>query len=489
MSVTHPALKNGPASALSLSAIIALSVCLLLTACGGGGGSTTPPPPPPATYSIGGTLTGLASGNSITLSDNGGDNLTVTGNGPFTFATHLQSGTAYSLTLAATTPTVQPCTSTFGSGTVNGANVTNLNVFCGLPGGPGTYTVTGSMASARNYHTTTLLGDGTVLAAGGVSTGLSYIASCELYSPSTGSWTGTGAMTQARAYQTATLLPDGNVLVSGGTYVGGGSGGALSSSELYNPSTRSWTTTGSLNTARWGHTATLLPNGQVLVVGGVGSGVGASGDLSSAELYDPSTGIWTATGSLSTTLAFHTATLLPNGKVLVAGGDHPVSTSNGGGSVSLDSAEIYDPSTGTWTATGSLVTAREFHTATLLPNGQVLVAGGVNYPTLVTLDSAELYDPSTGSWTSTGSLATGRLLHTATLLPSGNVLVSGGSNAAGELASSELFNPETGNWSPTGSLVQARSQHDAALLTNGKVLVTGGIDSPSTVLASSELYF
>src|SRR5438477_350710 len=157
-----------------------------------------------------------------------------------------------------------------------------------------------------------------------------------------------------------------------------------------------WTPTGSLATARYGHTATLLPNGKVLVAGG-GDSFGQ--EVASAELYDPATGLWTATGSMATARFQHTATLLPNGQVLVAGGFND----NIG---PLASAELYDPATGLWTATGSMATARFSPTATLLPNGQVLVAGGGNYSGVVA--SAELYDPVSGLWTVTGSMATAR---------------------------------------------------------------------------------
>src|SRR6266403_2567332 len=238
--------------------------------------------------------------------------------------------------------------------------------------------------------------------------GLALIQPCAGQS---GTWTATGSLGTARTLHTATLLPNGKVLVAGGNNYSC----TLGSAELYNVGSWTWTATGSLCTARTCHTATLLPNGKVLVVGDAA----ANGlPLGSAELYDPASGTWSATGSLNTGRFLHTATLLPNGKVLVAGGENstpPFSTS----------AELYDPASGTWTTTGSLNTARAFgDTATLLPNGKVLVAGGAGPD--VPLGGAELYDPASGTWSATGSLATGRSNHTETLLPNGKVLVAGG---------------------------------------------------------------
>jgi N-acetylneuraminic acid mutarotase len=196
---------------------------------------------------------------------------------------------------------------------------------------------------------------------------------------------------------------------------GGANFAALASSELYDPATGTWTTTGSLQTASFNHTATLLANDRVLVTGGEGDPCPPC-VFSRAELYNPATGTWMDTGSLANERSRHTATLLGNDKVLVAGG---LDNSN-----NLASAELYDPVSGTWTGTGSLATSREIHTATLLPNGNVLVTGGFgdNGP----LASAELYDPASGTWTATGSLATARFVSTATLLPNGKVLAAGG---------------------------------------------------------------
>ena len=292
------------------------------------------------------------------------------------------------------------------------------------------------------------------------------LVSAELYDPGTGTWSTTGSLADQRKLLTATLLPNGMVLVAGGYDTSFG-GGSLASAELYDPATGTWSTTGSLKTARSGHTATLLPNGKVLVAGGTQTG----SSLVSAELYDPATGTWSTTGILNTARTEHTATLLPNGKVLVAGG------LNG---VSLASAELYDPAIGTWTTTGSLNGARYLDTATLLPNGKVLVAGGIG--STGALASAELYDPATGIWSLTGTLNEARLEHTATLLPNGQVLV-----AAGLIVSAELYDPATGTWSATGSLNQARARHTATLLPNGQVLAAGGTTGVNW-LATAELY-
>ena len=301
----------------------------------------------------------------------------------------------------------------------------------------GTFSLTGSMNAGRYGSTATLLPDGDVLEAGEVRTG----PSAELYDPATATWTVTGSMLTPSLDDTATLLPDGQVLVAGGVSAGGA---LLSSAELYNPATGAWTATGSMETGREDQGATLLGNGQVLVAGGEGTSV--SGYLSSAELYNPGTGKFTPTGTMNSVRGTPVATLLPDGEVLVTGG---VGT---GGLF----AELYNPATGTWTAATSgaavctpVQVCHTGSTATLLGTGNVLVTGGYAdvANTGYVSDSAEalLYDPATNVWTRTGNMSTGRVGDTASLLLDGQVLVAGGWNVVKNkrtiLASAELYTP------------------------------------------------
>jgi hypothetical protein len=190
---------------------------------------------------------------------------------------------------------------------------------------------------------------------------------------------------------------------------------------------------------RRGFTLTLLPNGLVVAAGGFGTNL----TVSTAELYDPASGIWTPTGSLQSRRASHTATLLPNGKVLVVGGNSL--TSDQTITVPFDpvlaSAEIYDPTTGISTPTASMGQPRQHHTATLLTNGKVLIAGGDSYFGGVLPTTAEVYDPDTGKWSPTLPLVSGRREHIAALLPNGKVLVAGGFNTSDTGPTAELFDP------------------------------------------------
>jgi hypothetical protein len=299
------------------------------------------------------------------------------------------------------------------------------------------------------------------------------LASAELYDPDTGGWTATGSMLGIRTAHTATLLPDGKVLVTGGGSSSDGDGGPLATAEVYDPATGAWTATGNTIGAGPGRTATLLGNGRVLVTGGANSDFEP---VPLAELYDPSTGSWSATGDLVEARSGHRATLLLDGNVLVTGGG-------------LASAELYDPSTGQWTATGSTLGILVGHSATLLSDGRVLVAGGM--AGTGASSSAEVFDPSTGQWTAAGEMVEGRIGHSATLLPGGKLLVAGGTNSVidgGEaVASAELYDPATGSWTATEPMAVPRGGYTATLLRDGTVLAAGG-NGTSGYLASADLY-
>ena len=297
---------------------------------------------------------------------------------------------------------------------------------------PGTFTATGSMVTARAGHSATLLLDGKVLIAGGYQTtdGLLplrpvvlALASAELYNPASGAFTATGSMATARVGHTATLLPDGKVLIAGGS-ASFDSSVALANAELYDPSAGTFTATGYMTTARQWHTATLLNNGKVLIAGGLSDGPDASSNiyptnrfhLAGAELYDPSTGTFTATGDMTTSRYFHTATLLPNGKALIEGGFD-----------ASGSAEIYDPGAGVFSLTASAPDINTSATASLLANGKVLFTlygywvWGADF-SCNDYNGAELYDPSTGVFTITSKMTAWRGIRTATVLPRWNGL-------------------------------------------------------------------
>lgn len=347
------------------------------------------------------------------------------------------------------------------------------------------WTATGSMIEARFSHTATLLADGRVLVAGGLSGGKGQ-ASAELYDPRTGIWTATGSMLTGRGAHTAKLLGDGTVLVIGGISVTGGPGAdiELASAELYDPGTGSWTATGSMAVARARGASTVLPDGRVLVAGGWGSTERFGPKLASAELYDPFTGAWTATGSMTQARDGHSVTVLPDGMVLVAGGYV---------NARLASAELYHPVSGIWTATGSLPEPFLGHTDLLLPNGTVLIAGGdvPSGPGALASAHAALYDPATGTWTAIASMGTPRLELSGVLLPDGRVLVMGGQVSGGPdpapIGSAEVYDPATQTWMAIAEMSQARSRHTATLLPDGRVLVAGG-GARGDALASAELY-
>jgi hypothetical protein len=283
-------------------------------------------------------------------------------------------------------------------------------------------------------------------------------------------------MTANREGATATLLSDGRVLITGGDDITN-SFAPFASAELYDPKTGTFSATGSMSTARVNHTATLLSDGRVLIAGGRVK-FDAPAQLASAELYDPKTGTFSPTGSMVAGRSGSTATLLSDSRVLIAGG---------GG---LSSAELYDPSTGKFSSTGPMSTVRELDTATRLSDGRVLIAGGESQRQ-EGLASAELYDPSTGKFGPTASMTAGREQCTATLLADGRVLMAGGLDSKRKvLASTQLYDPATGKFSPSGSMAGGRFGNTATALSDGRVLIAGGLKDTTTgvAVATAELY-
>ena len=355
------------------------------------------------------------------------------------------------------------------------------------------FAATGSMATARRFHTATLLGNGKVLVAGGEDAAATAFSSAELYDPTTGTFSPTkGSMTAPRAGHTATLLGNGKVLITGGAT--DATENALSSAELYDPTTDSFTaTTGSMASARVSHTSTLLKDGRVLIVGGDTIFFNSTANtnlqsLASAEIFDPGTGAFTATGSLSVPRESHTATLLNNGTVLVAGGSVGVVGNPTPAPTVYATAELFNPSTGHFTAAGMMTTQRVFFTASLLGNGRVLATGGISNAGAF-LQTADLYDPASTSFAATGNMTAIRFYHDASVLNDGTVLLTGGSDGNNRaLASAEVYDPTAGTFAVTGSMLAVRVWHTATLLPNGKVLVTGGADNSSTPVATAELY-
>jgi hypothetical protein len=285
------------------------------------------------------------------------------------------------------------------------------------------FSATGSMGANRLNAAAAPLPDGRVLVAGGY-TGSSVLSSAEIYDPVTGTFTPTGSMNLERRLASAAPLPDGRVLVVGGY---NGIGNPTISAEIYDPATGTFDFTGPMWVARAGTAAAALPDGRVIVAGGVTSSV----LLGAVEVYDPSTGNFTPSGNLSQNRLSPVAATLPNGRVLVAGGFS--------GAAALSSAEIYNPASGTSTPTGSMSQARRDAAAAVRPDGRVLVVGGRD---LGNLSTVEIYDPSSGTFAGTASMSTPRTGPVASPLPNGRTLVAGGVLTGAPVSSAILYNTD-----------------------------------------------
>ncbi len=301
------------------------------------------------------------------------------------------------------------------------------------------------------YHATVLLPTGEVLVIGGQDESGIPKAEVFRYSYATPSWTSLSVGTFARQRHGAVQLLDGRVFLTGGY-----NGSDTNTTILFNPADNSRVYAASMAANRIDHTASLLPDGKVLVAGGQNYDGAAWHWLKEAELYNPQTNTWQTLPDMANAKFHPTATLLPDGRVLVVGGQ----SANG-------SAEIWNPQTGSWTVAANPSYAHEMHTATLLKDGRVLVAGGET-------DKAEVYDPLANSWMNTANtLSLNRVWHTATLLPNGSVLLVGGSHLNAP-NNADIYNPVTNSFTQTSQSIANRTQHAAVLLNNGKVLIAGG---------------
>jgi hypothetical protein len=349
------------------------------------------------------------------------------------------------------------------------------------------FTPTLAMHVARTGHTATLLKDGRVLIVGGGDD------TAELFDPTNGRFALTGAPIRGRTGATATLLSDGKVLIAGGSGISSGQDGRvpfIETAEIFDPETGTFRTTGSLLQTRYAHTATLLNDGRVLIAGGY-KGLCVT---PSAEIFDPATETFSSVGFMLSGRAGHTATLLEDGKVLIAGG------ANGCRPDAADDppwdplfAELFDSTANSFQASGNMSTTRINHSATPLPNGKVLILGGI--PAVQNLHQqppnpsyAEQYDSPGKTFSQIPGLSISHESYAATLLNNETILITGGTDAAGSITSDvELLNPATMTLIPTGALATPRVGHQATLLQDERVLVTGGYNNGNP-LASAELY-
>jgi WD40 repeat protein len=341
----------------------------------------------------------------------------------------------------------------------------------------GTFQSTGPLAGPRAGHRAVLLPDGRVLVIGGwAPDSWLPLAIAEIWDPATGAFTSAGTLTTGRSGHTVTPLPDGRVLVVGGNDGRPGGAATLGTAEIWDPATGTFAPAGELDLPRSGHTATLLPDGRVFVVGGAGP-LAQTGRT--AEVWDPVSGAFTPAGDLTGNHgAWHTATLLEDGRVTVMGGDGYDDTDTGGAKPT--EVEVWDPATNAFTLAGSLSDWRWAHQAVLLQDGRVLLVGGVT-PTSRT----EVWDPATGVATPAVPETPEVLADTVTLLPDGRVLLVGGWDDT-TLDTAMTWDPATGTSGPAGVMHEARYHHTATLLPDGRVLVVGGTFRPPAITATDE---
>lgn len=332
----------------------------------------------------------------------------------------------------------------------------------------------GSMKARRAAHTATLLPDGRVLIAGGFAGDENSLASAEIFDPQTNEFSSAGEMNVSRSGHSATLLPGGRVLIAGGY-----NGDYLDSAEIYDAKTGKFTPTGKMTLPRSGQTAVLLANGKVLLAGGVGT---RWTFLAGAELYDPATGVFTKTGNMVAARESHTATLLKDGRVLITGGHQ----GRRAAITIYSSAEIYNPAKGAFTAAGNMTVKRHKHDAVLLDDVRVLIVGGSDErDSRGAYATTEIYNPKTNSFAKAGEMNLSRykLQGTTVVLKNGKILIAGGANRA------EVFNPAKNTFEvAAGEFETTRLFATATLLPGGQVLIVGGYDSNNAVSSKAWIY-
>ena len=480
-----------------------LAIALLLVACGGGGGgstSATNTTVDTLAHGVGGTVSGLVTGNVVVLESTNFGAATVTANGPYVFPTKRTGTNAFVVKILSATPGLS-CTIRNAENVIVSTNdITNINLDCGSSA-HGTFMSAARLNYLRFQHTATLLTDGRVLVAGGWAGSPTFGKGepqgtdvSEIYDPLNDSWTLTGAETY-RFEHTATLLANGKVLV-----VGGNPGSynpplsppitPLASAELFDPATKSWTATSSLRQARLFHTATLLPNGNVLVVGGVGN----TGNLSSAELYNPTTQTWTNAGVLSMGRYDHTSNILPSGKVLVSGG---TSVQASGAHFEPTVSEVYDPASNSWSTINN-ISNLPLGAALVQQNGSLLARTSSSPDHIYRFAS---FDTQANTWSMIGQ-SPKIYGNVWTLMPNGQILMLDGDAMDGtyqpnmNTSLAGLYDPTSNTSKATGNLINSRDHPTSTLLKDGRVLVIGGY-GPSGgnllqnggAMASAELYF
>lgn len=319
------------------------------------------------------------------------------------------------------------------------------------------------LPTPRGGFDATMLGNQKVLVAGGKNLDTGNLFSfAELYDPQSGIWTRTGNLNTPRVVASNNLvaLKNGKALLAGGTNATNTTD--FSSAELYDPETGQWSQTGALNTPRRNSTLTVLKDGRVLAVGGARGLPDGNRFLSTAELYDPQSGTWSYTGNLAVAREGHQAVLLNDGRVLVGGGEGPWK-------VRSNVAEIYDPVSGTWSSAGATPWGWAYATLVVLKDGRVLLAGGVDSNATV-YSSAAIYDPDNNKWASISSMSGPRVAGFPALLPDGRVLVAGGGNQTVTINSTELYDAVTGKWTMGPNLPANIDAYKVVALSGGRIL-------------------